>query len=88
MKKVFTILVTLAASIILMCSCSANRGYYPGRIVNVDDDIVTVEVAGHWFDFDGEGYTLGEHVTVEFTNGHQVTNVIPWTPLPDAAFTN
>lgn len=81
MKKLFVVFVSVVLCI-LFTACSAdefeptNQLAKTGKIEAVSAGVVTVNVGGDLYDFDGDGYTVGESVRVFFDTNGDPTN--PW----------
>lgn len=81
MKKLFVGFVSVVLCV-LFTACSAdefeptNQLAKTGKIEAVSAGVVTVNVGGDLYDFDGDGYTVGESVRVFFDTNGDPTN--PW----------
>lgn len=81
MKKLFVVFVSVVLCV-LFAACSAdefeptNQLAKTGKIEAVSAGVVTVNVGGDLYDFDGDGYTVGESVRVFFDTNGDPTN--PW----------
>ena len=78
-KNIITITAIIALVIAFMAiaeiainSVSRTNAYTrtaEGIIIEVNDEVVAVETAdGHVWEFEGEGYTIGQNVKVVFSN--------------------
>ena len=79
MKKTVAIIsvIIIIASLIICSACFAKNitrtNAYTrsaeGTIIEVNGEVVAVETAdGHIWEFEGEGYTIGQNVKVVFSN--------------------
>ena len=81
MKKFFVVFISVVLCV-LFTACSAdefeptNQLAKTGKIEAVSAGIVTVNVGGDLYDFEGEGYTVGEAVHVFFDTNGDPSN--PW----------
>lgn len=83
MKKFFVIVFVLFI-LFTLAACNVGAGEFEptnqlaktGKIEAVSAGVVTVNVGGDLYDFDGGGYTVGESVRVFFDTNGDPTN--PW----------
>lgn len=80
MKKTITIITAIITIIAVLITCgicftknvtrtNAYTRSAEGAIIEVNGEVVTVETAdGHVWEFEGEGYTIGQNVKVIFSN--------------------
>ena len=83
MKKLFVIIVSMFI-LFSFSACNLGAGEFEptnqlaknGRIVSVCGEQVKVEVGGDVFEFEGNGYNVGQNVKVYFDVNGEPTN--PW----------
>lgn len=83
MKKLFVVFISVVLCI-LFTACNVGAGEFEptnqlaktGKIVSVCGEQVEVNVGGDVFEFEGDGYTVGESVRVVFNTNGEPTN--PW----------
>ena len=83
MKKLFVVIVSMFI-LFSFSACNVGAGEFEptnqlaknGRIVSVCGEQVKVEVGGDVFEFEGNGYNVGQNVKVYFDVNGEPTN--PW----------
>jgi len=83
MKRVFVI-VSVLFILFSFTACNVGAGEFEptnqlaknGKIVSVCGESVSVDVGGNVYEFEGDGYTVGEEVKVFFDVNGEPTN--PW----------
>lgn len=83
MKKLFVVFISVILCV-MFTACNVGAGEFEptnqlaktGKIVSVCGEQVEVNVGGDVFEFEGDGYTVGESVRVVFNTNGEPTN--PW----------
>lgn len=84
--KRFFVVISVAFILFSFSACNIGAGEFEptnqlaknGRIVSVCGEQVKVDVCGDVFEFEGNGYNVGENVKVFFDVNGEPTNPLAW----------